>query len=160
MLSHHFARLDVQHLIYEDGTMAKRNTFRVINNHLLFKCTSCQTRRTLVLPKDIHRKSIRCHKCGEISHCIFNRRVTPRESQTGKAVMVFNDGREMTIDLTDISPNGVGFNISSGSRGVSLGLEVRLKCTWPSRLIDQGRYVVRNIKGRRIGAESVERKYI
>ena len=74
--------------------------------------------------------------------------------------MVFNDGREMNIDLTDISPSGVGFTISSGSKGVSLGQEVRLKCTWTSRLLDQGRYVVRNIKGRRIGAESVERKYI
>lgn len=140
--------------------MAKTITFRVINNRLLFKCASCQAKKMISLPKDIHRKSIRCHKCGELSHCFLNHRSTPRESQTGKAVMVFSDGREVNIDLNDISQGGVGFEVPSGCRGVSLGQEIRLKCTWNSRLLDQGRYVVKNIKGRRIGAELVEKKYI
>ena len=73
--------------------------------------------------------------------------------------MVSSDGREVNINLNDISPGGAGFEIPSGNRGVSLGQEVRLKCTWNSRLLDQGRYVVRNIKGRRIGVELVEKKY-
>lgn len=139
--------------------MAKTITFRVINNRLLFKCTFCQAKKMISLPKDIHRKSIRCHKCGELSHCFLNHRLTFRESQAGKAVLVLNDGREVNIDLNDISPGGVGFEIPSGSRGVSLGQEVRLKCTWNSRLLNQGGYVVRNIKGRRIGVELVEKKY-
>ena len=139
--------------------MAKTITFRVTNNRLLFKCTFCQAKKMITLPQDIHRKSIRCHKCGELSHCFLNHRLTPREPQTGKAVMVFSDGREVNIDLTDVSPNGVGFEIPSGNRDVSLGQEIRLKCAWNSRLLDQGRYIVRNIKGRRIGVELIEKKY-
>jgi Zn finger protein HypA/HybF involved in hydrogenase expression len=145
--------------MYKEGSMAKTITFRVKNNRLLFKCTFCQAKKMVSLPKDIHRKSIRCHKCGELLYCILNHRLTPREPQTGKAVMIFSDGREVNIDLTDISPSGVGFEIPSGNRGVSLGQEVRLKCTWNSRLLDQGRYIVRNIKGRRIGVELIEKKY-
>lgn len=139
--------------------MAKTITFRVINNRLLFKCTYCQAKKRISLPKDIHRKTIRCHKCEELSHCFLNHRSTPRELQTGKAIMISSDGREVTIDLNDISPGGVGFEVPSGSRGVCLGQEIRLKCTWNSRLLDQGRYVVRNIKGRRIGVELIEKKY-
>ena len=140
--------------------MAKTITCRVVSNRLLFKCPSCLARRMLSLPENIHRKSIRCHKCGEISHCFLNRRQTPREAQAGKAVMVFNDGREVNIDLYDISLGGVGFDILSGSKGVSLSQEVRLKCAWNPRLLDQGRYVVKSVKGRRVGVESVDRKYV
>lgn len=139
--------------------MAKTITCRVVSNRLLFRCPSCLTRRMLSLPDNIRRKSIRCHKCGEISKCSMNRRQMPRESQAGKAVMVFNDGREVNIDLYDISPAGVGFDILSGSKGVSLSQEVRLKCAWNPRLLDQGRYVVRNVKGRRVGVEAVDRRY-
>lgn len=140
--------------------MAKTVTYRVINNRLQFKCPACQARKMLSLPREIRRKSIRCHKCGELSHCLLNRRLIPRESQTGKAVLVFNDGREVNIDLYDISPGGVGFDILSGSKGVSLNQEVKLKCAWNPRLLDQGRYVVRSVKGRRVGVESIERKYL
>lgn len=140
--------------------MAKTITYRVINNRLQFKCPFCQARKMLSLAREIRRKSVRCHKCGELSHCLLNRRLIPRESQTGKAVMVFNDGREVNIDLYDISPGGVGFDILSGSKGVSLNQEVKLKCAWNPRLLDQGRYVVRSVKGRRVGVESIERKYL
>ena len=139
--------------------MAKTLTYRVINNRLQFRCPSCQTRKMLSLPREIRRKSIRCHKCGELSHCILNRRLTPREMQAGRAVMIFNDGREVNIDLYDISPGGVGFDVLSGSSGISLKQEVRFRCAWNPRLLDQGRYVIKSIKGRRIGVESAEKKF-
>jgi DNA-directed RNA polymerase subunit RPC12/RpoP len=140
--------------------MAKTITYRVVNNRLLFKCPSCSSRRMLSLPADIHRKSIRCHKCGEIAHCFLNRRQMPRESQAGKAVLVFSDGRELNIELYDISAGGVGFDVQNGSRGVSVSQEVRLKCAWNPRLLDQCRYVVRNVNGRRVGVQSIDRNFM
>lgn len=137
--------------------MAKTLTYKVLNNRLLFKCPSCEARRMVSLPAEVRRKSIRCHKCGEIAHCNLNRRQIPRESQAGRAVMVFSDGREVSIDLYDISIGGVGFDMLNGSRGVSVSQEVRLKCAWNPRLLDQGRYVVRNVSGRRVGVQAVDR---
>ena len=139
--------------------MPKTRTYSVVNNHLQFHCPFCQAKRLIALPPDKRKKSIRCHKCGELSHCLFNRRITPRESQTGKAVLIFNDGRELPIDLYDISPGGVGFDLSIGGTGISLKQEVKLKCNWNPHLLDQGRFVIRNVTGRRVGVQMVERKF-
>lgn len=73
--------------------------------------------------------------------------------------MIFNNGREMPIDLYDISTGGVGFELPSGSTGISVRQVVRLKCAWNPRLLDQGRFVIRSIQGRRVGVESVDKKF-
>ncbi len=139
--------------------MPKTRTYSVVNNRLQFQCPFCQSKRLVALPPDKRRKSIRCFNCGELSHCLFNRRITPRQSQTGKAVMIFTDGRELPIDLYDISPGGVGFDITSGSAGVSIKQEVKLRCAWNPRLLDQGRFVIRSVKGRRVGVQTAEKKF-
>jgi hypothetical protein len=136
--------------------MAKSQLYKVINNCLYFKCFFCQTKRVIAVPPEIRRKSVHCHKCGEISHCQLNRRTTLRESQTGKALMIFNDGRELPIDLYDISSTGVGFDLCSGSvRSASINQMVKLKCSWNPRLLDYSWFVIKNVNGRRVGCKVV-----
>lgn len=113
----------------------------------------------IALPPDLRRKSIRCQKCGELSHCQLNRRMAPRQSQAGKALMILGDGREMPVDLYDISIGGVGFELLVGvAASISPRQEVKLRCAWNPSLLDQ-RYVIRNVKGRRVGAQTVGKRF-
>jgi hypothetical protein len=99
-------------------------------------------------------RSLRCSKCGELTRCTFNRRQIHREQQSGSVWLKTSDGREMTIDLFDISSRGVGFNLSSRDIfKITIGRDVQFNCTWNPRLFSQGRYVVRSITGQRVGVE-------
>lgn len=138
--------------------MAKTQTFRVVDGRIRFKCHQCQSIRMLAIPQEVRRRSIRCHKCGEITHAGFNRRLIQREQQKGKVLMSTSDGTYIEVDLFDISQNGVGFDMAMRDvRKVSVGNEIQFRCTWNSQLFSQGRYIVRSIKGRRIGAERLQR---
>lgn len=135
--------------------MAKTTTFRVIGGRVHFKCFSCEKKRMVSVPPNVRRRSIRCHNCGEISRCSFNRRLELREQQLGKALLTTQDNREMAIDLHDVSLRGVGFDIAARDiKKISLGKEIKIRCTWNARLFTRGRYVVKTIKGRRVGAQN------
>lgn len=137
--------------------MAKTQTFRMVGGRIRFKCHACQRIRMVAIPKEVRRRSIRCHKCGEITQASFNRRLIQREQQKGKVLMSLSDGTHIEVDLFDISQNGIGFDIGMRDiRKVSVGKEVQFRCTWNSRLFSQGHYIVRSIKGRRVGAERTQ----
>ncbi len=134
--------------------MAKTQIFRVVGGRIHFKCYACQGRRMVSIPPAIRRRSLRCQKCGEITHCNFNRREILREQQKGKALASTRDGTSFEVDLYDISQRGIGFDVAVRDiRKMSVGTELQFRCTWNSKLFSQGRYVVRSIKGRRIGAQ-------
>jgi hypothetical protein len=134
--------------------MAKTQTFRVVGGRIHFKCHACQGKRMVAIPSHVRRKSIRCHKCGEITHADFNRRLLQREQQRGKVLMFPGDGDYVEVDLYDLSPHGVGFDIAIRDiRKISVGKEIQFRCTWNSKLFNQGRYIIRSIKGRRVGAQ-------
>lgn len=134
--------------------MAKSKTFRVVNGRMQFKCYSCQASRMVTVPPDVRRRSIRCHKCKEVTHCNLNRRRTLREQQRGKALVHTNDGSQLSVDLYDISQSGVGFDILFKDKSkLAIGKELKIRCSWNPRLLGQGRYVVKSIKGLRIGAQ-------
>ncbi|MGB3223351.1 MAG: hypothetical protein WBB23_11170 [Desulforhopalus sp.] len=110
------------------------------------------------IPPEVRKRSIRCHRCGEITRCDFNRRLIQREQQKGRILMTTSEGWDIEVDLYDISVNGIGFDVAPRDiRKISVGREVRFRCTWNPRLVNQGRYVVRSIKGRRIGAQRNQR---
>jgi hypothetical protein len=80
--------------------------------------------------------------------------MTPREQQKGKVLMSVGDDNYVEVDLFDISFNGIGFDVAVRDiRKISVGKEIQFKCTWNSKLFSHGRYVIRSIKGRRIGAQ-------
>ncbi len=134
--------------------MAKAKTFRVISGRIHFKCSACQAKRMVAIPPQVRSRSIRCHRCGEITRGNFNRRVTPREQQRGKVLVSTSDGTYVEVDLYDISPHGIGFDVSPRDiRKMIVGKEIQLRCTWNPRLFLQGHYVIRSIKGRRIGVQ-------
>ena len=136
--------------------MAKTYSYRIINNRVHFKCPVCGTRKYIAAQRDLRRRSIRCHKCGERTACIFNRRDNPRDNQTGKAILILHNGNEIEIDLHDISMKGIGFDLPVGTaRKLSVRQIISFKCSWNPRLIGNARYIVRSIKGRRVGAEKV-----
>ena len=134
--------------------MAKTKTFRVENGRMLFKCDLCQGKRVVAVGQGVRTRSLRCSKCGESTRCIFNRRIAQRESQCGTIILQTNDGRELTVSLFDISPNGVGFDLSVRDMNkIDVGRKVQFKCNWNPGLLSTGRYVVRSVKGQRVGVE-------
>ncbi len=138
--------------------MAKTKEFKVLDRRLLFKCPSCGARKTSIIP-DIRRKSIRCHSCGELVNCLFNRRPEQREFQAGMLLLKTRDGRQFEVILRDISSRGIGIELPAGKsmRHLSIGHEISLTCNWNPRLLPESRYIIRNIIGLRIGAEKVSR---
>jgi len=138
--------------------MAKTKEFRIQNKRLLFKCPSCGARRNSVIP-DIRRKTIRCHNCGEMIKCLFNRRPDQRVYHAGKLVMRTRDGREVEVILKDVSARGIGFELPAGKslKMVSVGHEISLICNWNPNLLRDSRYIIKNINGLRVGAETVRR---
>lgn len=136
--------------------MAKTRIFQVISNRIRFICSNCQAKRSLPVPPSVRRRNVRCHKCDAITQCQLNRRLQPREMQSGKAILVSRDGIELEIDLRDISLRGVGFDIAFGAvRKVAIKQEIQLRCGWNPGLLDRGRYRVKSIKGQRIGAQCI-----
>ncbi|MBA3007854.1 MAG: hypothetical protein KKB91_06050 [Proteobacteria bacterium] len=88
--------------------------------------------------------------------CRLNRRFRNRSQQAGKVLLITQEGREFEINLNDISENGVGFDVPIGiarAKVVTLGEEVRIRCSWNSRLFGNSRFVVQNVQGQRVGAK-------
>lgn len=136
--------------------MAKTKTFRVENGRMLFKCPACQGKRMFTVPSGVRSRSLRCNKCGESTRCIFNRRLIPRDQQNGAVLVQAGDGREIIADLADISIRGVGFDLGvRDTNKVTVGRDIYLKCPWNPSLFSNSRYVVRSIKGQRVGAEKI-----
>ena len=139
--------------------MAKTKEYRIQDRRLLFKCPSCGARRNSIVP-DIRRKTIRCHNCGEMVKCLFNRRPEQRVYHAGILLLKTRDGREMEVILKDVSSKGIGLELPAGKslRHLSVGHEISLSCSWNPNLIPDARYIIRNIQGLRIGAEKISRK--
>lgn len=133
--------------------MPKTKAFQVIEGRIHFKCSSCQAKRIVAVPSGSRRRSVRCQKCGEILNCALNRRKVERNQQSGRVLLLVNNSNA-EVDLFDISKKGVGFELDV-RRGLKIteGREVQFKCTWNPRLFSQGRYVVKSIKGSRVGVE-------
>ena len=73
--------------------------------------------------------------------------------------MMLSSGKELPIDLRDISASGVGIDTKPGeSRTLSIREEVQFKCGWNPRLFARGRYVIASISGTRVGIENVAYK--
>lgn len=136
--------------------MAKTRHFQVINRKIQFRCFECGTRRHIPIPANRRRKSIRCHKCNEITNCLLNRRNNQRQTQSGKASMITRDGSEMDIHLRDFSSTGIGFDILQGNknmRKVAPGQIVSFKCPWNPSLFSHGKYVIKHIQDQKVGVE-------
>lgn len=132
----------------------KRRAFQVNNGRIHFKCPVCQAKRMVTVPPGLRQRSLRCHKCGELSRCDLNRRYTGREKQQGKVFLYTGDGSQIEVDLYDISLRGVGFEVAQKDiRRMSVGRDVSFRCTWSPQLLSMGRYRIKSIQGRRIGAE-------
>jgi hypothetical protein len=102
----------------------------------------------------VRSRSLRCSKCNESTRCLLNRRIVEREQQSGKVVLFTGDGREIEVDLFDISQAGVGFDVATRDiMKIGMGRELHFKCTWNPHLLGQSRYVVKSINGQRVGAE-------
>ena len=134
--------------------MSKTQIFRVVSGRIHFKCHACQAKRMVTIPPEVRQRSIRCQKCGELTRASFNRRVALREQQRGKVLVSTGNSSNLEVDLYDISLYGIGFDVAPRDiRKMAVGAEVQFRCTWNPRLLSQGRYIVRSIKGRRIGAQ-------
>jgi hypothetical protein len=138
----------------EDSAMSKTKTLRVENGRTLFKCHICQGKRMVAVAPGVRMRSLRCSKCGESTRCVFNRRMIPRDQQTGTVQVHTSDGHDLTAELYDISLHGVGFDLSvRDTNKITIGRNVQLKCNWNPQLLSQELYVVRSLKGQRVGVE-------
>jgi PilZ domain len=133
--------------------MPKSKTFRVMDGRMIFKCPCCQYRRMIAVAPGLRRRLVSCQGCGKKISCILNRRQIERTSQSGR-VYVLAGGSQNEADLSDISAQGVGFEMDARSGlKIAVGREIEFKCTWNPRLLNHGRYVVRSVRGTRVGAE-------
>ena len=133
--------------------MAKTKTFHVRNGRIFFSCPFCQYRRMMAVGPSLRRRMIQCPKCGERVSCVFNRRQLERNSQKGKIFLLI-DNSQIEVDLYDISENGVGFELGIRSAvKLTVGREIGLRCSWNPRLFKHGRYVIKSVKGIKVGAE-------
>lgn len=106
----------------------------------------------------VRRRAIKCHKCGETTNNILNRREMKREQQFGRVQLFSMDGTEMEVNLTNISLHGVGFEMPVQQRGkLSIGKKVTFRCAWNPRLLGTGTYVIKVINGQRVGAERTQK---
>lgn len=138
--------------------MAKTKTIRVVNGRMQFRCFNCKTRRMIGVATHVRRRSIKCHKCGEVTKAILNRRMLQREQQFGKILLTTADGIEMEVSLFNISLHGVGFEVPLQQRSkLSVGKVVEFRCPWNPQLISQGAYVIRSINGQKVGAEKTRK---
>jgi len=134
--------------------MGKMRTFKVINNRIQFICPACKAKKFAAVPRNLRRRTIRCTKCAEITCCILDRRVKPREQQSGKILMVTGE-RKLEVFLHDISMNGIGIDLpvkALRSGKLTTGRQVSFKCSWNPRLAN-GNFIVNNIDGQRLGVE-------
>jgi len=132
--------------------MAKTKIFRVRNGRMQFKCPECQSKKMVAVSPRARRRSIKCHKCNETTNCDLNRRIVRREMQSGKLSMFNVDGKEMEVDLYDISDGGLGVELKvRDSLKISIGQKLKFKCGWNPRLVTSGYYKVCSVKDQRIG---------
>ena len=138
--------------------MDKTASFRVIANRMRFICSSCGTKRNLPVQANIRRKRISCHACKAITKCILNRRAATRRFQSGKVTMRTIDGKEIEVNICDISTGGLGIEIplrTARAKTISVGQEVRFSCKWNPRLLGNGSYVVTGCNVQRIGLKRI-----
>ena len=76
-----------------------------------------------------------------------------REIQEGRVILLVG-GRQIEVTLLNISTRGVGFELDfrSGVK-IEVGKDIELRCGWNPQLFKHGRYVVRSVRGQKIGAE-------
>lgn len=134
--------------------MPQYRVFQVKDNRFHFKCPDCQTKRILPVPPAVRTKNVKCHRCGKVAKCILNRRLTQRQSQSGKATMILAGGRELSIDLHDISPNGLSCSIDVNvAPMISITDEVHFSCGWNPDLFTRSSYIIKNIQGNRVSVQ-------
>ena len=128
---------------------------QVVNNRMLFRCPACRAKRNFAILPSLRQKLISCHKCQASFKCLLNRRIKPREPQAGKVVLVNQENKELEVMLHDVSFGGVGFDLPFGAQKafrLSVGSQIRFKCTWNPRLFGSQSYEIMNIIGQRVGA--------
>ena len=133
--------------------MQKSRTFQVTERIILFQCPSCRARKRIAVASDRRRKTVCCQKCGSKTFCNLNRRQDPRTNQSGLVLMMVGSNTT-EVNLLDISINGAGIEMKLRSRAkVAVGNEVHLKCSWNPLLFSQKGYVIKSIRGIKIGME-------
>lgn len=133
--------------------MSKSRTFLVNEGRMFFMCPSCKSRKTVPIAPGLRRKSVCCQKCGEKTSCTLNRRRIGRNCQSG-LVLLLVGGEASEVNLLDVSMNGVGLEMNFRSKlKLSVGREVQLKCNWNPLLFSQKGYIVKSVRGFKIGLE-------
>ena len=133
--------------------MPKSRIFPVNERRMFFKCPFCQSRKKFTIAPGIRRKSVCCQKCGEKTFCTLDRRQRARTNQSGLVLLqVGSDTFE--VSLLDISINGIGIEMNFRSKvKISVGREIQLKCGWNPYLFSQKGYIVKSVRGFKVGLE-------
>jgi len=137
----------------EKENMPKSRTFQVNEGRVLFKCPSCKSRKIISVVPGLRRKTVCCQRCGDKTFCAIDRRQTQRTNQGGQVFVVVGS-HTTEVNLLDISIKGVGIEMNIRSRlKIVVGQEIILKCTWNPLLFKQERYIVKSVRGIKVGLE-------
>ena len=150
----------MEEILTEQNDSVKPVITKVINNRMQFRCSKCRIKRYLPVQTKIRRKRVQCQKCGAITIVSLNRRLVPRQSQSGKVVMIACDGQTIDVNIFSISDNGIGVEIPANmirSHVIKVGEKFHFECNWNPRLLRNSSFIIKNIYGQRIGLEKITR---
>ncbi len=108
-----------------------------------------------------------CPRCGCKKSSYITTRKTHQCSKCKYHVslttdLILDNGQEIAANIIDISPTGIGVKIplnAKKTQTLKIGERVTFRCSWNSRLLGHGRYVVKNINARQIGFEKNRSRY-
>lgn len=72
--------------------------------------------------------------------------------------LVTTEEKKIEVVLCDLSASGVGFEIQDGreARGIRIGQKIRLICEWNPGLLPEAQFIVKSVKGYKIGVEKAK----
>ena len=128
-------------------------TTKVMDGRARIVCSRCKKNRYIEVPSGLNGKLVRC-QCGVSVFVRFDRRVFPRETMSGRAILIFPNGERSPVYLCDYSLGGISFIFPDPHKGfLAVGQEILIQ--YPTL---QGESILRRIRlktlrANRVGAE-------
>jgi hypothetical protein len=127
-------------------------TCKVKSGRVRVICSRCDKIRYIAAPYVQHLKTVRC-TCGMSAVYALNYREFARETFSGRASIILQNGKEWPVYLSDISIGGIGFIVPQQHRpGIPVQHNFGIKFRSDNGSIVQRKICIRNRVSNRFGA--------
>ncbi|WP_028584389.1 PilZ domain-containing protein [Desulfogranum mediterraneum] len=133
----------------------RSRSYDVKGGRIRVVCARCKAIRYVSVSSSSRRKTVRC-KCGKSGVYTLNYRGAPRESIRGRAQVIMGQQRQISVQLNDISPGGIGFRTRGNARMFKLNQELNIKYRSSTGIMSQRKIRIQNIAIDRVGARFID----